>query len=353
MATTPACFAHGPVRWGILGCGDVTEVKSGPALQQANGSALVAVMRRDGAKAADFARRHGVPRWYDDAEALITDPEVDAVYIATPPDTHAAFAVRVAAAGKPALVEKPMARHTAECDAMVAAFAAAAQPLFVAYYRRALPRFLEVQRLLADDAIGPLTSVHLRFTAPPRTAGSDGRLPWRLQAPSAGGGLFLDLGSHAIDLLDFLLGPLAGVAGHASQRCSPGDVEDTVAMAFCTGAGVPGTAAWNFAGHQSEDRLELTGPRGRIQCSVFGDEPVRLVTARGVEELSRPNPPPVHQPLVQTIVDELLGRGTCPSTGTSARRTSAVMDRVLSAYYGGRDDAFWSRPESWPGRRRA
>ena len=116
------------IRWGILGCGDVCEVKSGPAFQKAASSALVAVMRREAAKAQDFARRHGVPKWYADADQLIDDPEVDAVYVATPPGTHEKLAMRVAAAGKPCYVEKPMARSFAECARMNEAFAAARKP---------------------------------------------------------------------------------------------------------------------------------------------------------------------------------------------------------------------------------
>src|SRR3954468_2626810 len=141
------------IRWGIVGCGDVTEVKSGPGFQKAEGSELVAVMRRDAAKAQDYARRHGVQRAYDRAEDLIADPQVDAVYVATPPSTHAELALAVAAAGKPCLVEKPMARNHAECLQMVEVFAAQGLPLWVAYYRRALPRFVLVRDLLADGAI--------------------------------------------------------------------------------------------------------------------------------------------------------------------------------------------------------
>jgi predicted dehydrogenase len=172
------------VRWGIIGVGDVTEVKSGPALQQADRSALVAVMRRSGDKAADYARRHGVPRWYDDANALIADPEVDAVYIATPPDSHCDYALRVAVAGKPVYVEKPMARTAAECDAMIGACASARVPLFVAYYRRAMPRFETVQELLDGGAIGAPRTVSVRLhrrsadVAPAGVAPAD--LPWRL-----------------------------------------------------------------------------------------------------------------------------------------------------------------------------
>jgi predicted dehydrogenase len=336
------------VRWGIIGCGDVTEKKSGPAFQKAAGSQLVAVMRRNGALAADYARRHEVPRWYDSAEALIGDPEVDAVYIATPPETHATLALMVAAAGKPAYVEKPMARHTPECDRMVAAFTEARQKLLVAYYRRRLPRFLEAQELISRRAFGQVTGIRYRLDAP---AHRDSGGAWRLDAAKAGGGLFLDVGSHALDLLDFLFGPLADVSGVAANVASPHSVEDTVAMSFMTASGIPGAATWNFASNAQADLLEIAGIEGMLLFSVFGNEPLRMETLAGAQTFDRPNPPHIQQPLIQTVVDELLGRGTCPSTGESARRTSKVMDQVLHGYYGGRTDEFWLRPERWPGRK--
>ncbi len=348
-----------PIRWGIIGCGDVTEVKSGPALQHARGSQLVAVMRRNGALAADYARRHGVRRWYDDARALVNDPDVDASYVATPPGAPLEGARLAAEAGKPVYVEKPMARNTRECDAMIAACAAAKQKLFVAYYRRALPRFVKAKALLDDGAIGQLTGLHHRFASPghagvgalPVAHGGPVQPPWRTDPMSSGGGLLLDLGSHAIDLLDFFGGALQDVSGHVARLATPGDVEDAVTFSFRSPAGVPGTAAYTFASHAKEDLMELAGSAGRIAFSVFGHEPIRLETARGVEEFEFAPPPHIAQPLIQTVVDDLLGCGTCPSTGESARRTSAVSDRVLAAYYGGRDDDFWARPQTWPGRK--
>lgn len=340
------------IQWGIVGCGDVTEVKSGPAFQKATGSRLVAVMRRNAALAADYARRHDVPRWYDDASALINDPEVDAVYIATPPGAHCEIALRTAAAGKPAYVEKPMARHTPECDAMIAAFAKAGRKLFVAYYRRALPRFVKVKEMLEGGALGRLTGISYRYSAAPGTALDAANLPWRLQAASSGGGLFLDVGSHVLDLLDFYFGPLQQARGSAARFAGPAEVEDVVTMTFRTAAGAPGSASWDFSTRGAEDDLELTGTKGRLSLAILNAAPAVLTTDRGTELLDLPNPPHVHQPLVQSVVDELLGRGTCPSTAETARRTSALMDTVLSSYYGGRVDEFWTRPESWPGCRR-
>jgi 1,5-anhydro-D-fructose reductase (1,5-anhydro-D-mannitol-forming) len=335
------------VRWGIIGCGDVTEVKSGPGFSRADGSRLVAVMRRDGALAADYARRHGVARSYDNADALIADPEVDAVYIATPPSSHADYALAAAAAGKPAYVEKPMARHVPECDRMVEAFEGAGLPLFVAYYRRRLPCFMKVASLLGTGALGRLTGVTYRLTEPHHRKGG----MWRTDPAVAGAGHFLDVGSHALDLLDYLLGPLADVAGSAANLASDYGAEDNVALTFRAG-GAHGSMSWNFASSASDDTMVLSGTDGQVTFPMFTSRPVRLEDASGVHLFDLPYPPHVGQPLIQSAVDDLLGRGECPSTGESARRTSRVMDRVLDAYYGGRGDAFWARPQTWPGTRR-
>ena len=198
------------VRWGIIGCGDVTEVKSGPAFQQVPGSELVAVMRRNGELAADYARRHGVPRWYARAEDLVDDKEVDAVYVATPPGSHLELALLACAAGKPVYVEKPMARSFSECRRMVEAFEAAKVPLFVAYYRRALARFRAVRDLVAAGKLGAITGASYRYASPAHRNVATGEPPWRLRPEESGGGLFLDLGSHTLDILDFILGTTRG-----------------------------------------------------------------------------------------------------------------------------------------------
>lgn len=340
------------VAWGIIGCGDVTEVKSGPALQKVPGSRLVAVMRRDAARAEDYARRHGVARWYDDAERLIHDREVNAVYVATPPGSHEHYALRVAAAGKPCYVEKPMARSHAECRRMVEAFESARRPLFVAYYRRALPRFVKAKELIDSGALGIVTGCHYRLT---RLHRPDPAPEWRLRAPESGGGIFLDLASHLLDLLDHLLGEFVEFGG-AAHGSGATDVEDVVALHFRTSRGAVGSASWNFAANRHEDLIEIDGTQGRLSMSCFGNEPIRLERGVGeaasVQTFDLPNPEHVQQPLIATIVDELLGRGRCPSTGESAARTSKVMDAALNSYYGTRDGAFWETPHLWPGVRR-
>jgi predicted dehydrogenase len=315
----------------MIGCGDVAEVKSGPALQKADGSALVAVMRRDCLKAEDYARRHDVPRVHTRAEDLIDDAQVDAVYIATPPSSHRDLALKVAAAGKPCLVEKPMAMNHAECLQMVEAFRVAQRPLWVAYYRRALPRFLKVRELLRAHAIGQLTSIQVKVTDPLATG--EAAKAWRFNTEISGAGLFLDLASHYFDIIDFLAGPITGAAGFALNTGGGYAAEDVTATAFQIGDTVVGTGAWNFNAHMSADSIVFTGSAGEIATAVRADEDV-VVIRGGDRNLYRfRNPPHVHQPLIQTIVDELRGRGRCESTGESGARSAWVTDLCLDTYY--------------------
>jgi predicted dehydrogenase len=315
------------VRWGIIGVGNVTERKSGPGFQQAERSELVAVMRRNGDLAADYARRNNVPRWYDDADKLINDPEVDAVYIATPPDSHREYAVRVAQAGKPVYVEKPMARTALECEEMISACDEAGVGLFVAYYRRAMPRFGTVKRLLDSGRIGQLRSVSIRNQQPPH--GDEG---WRVDPQISGGGHFVDLGSHILDLLDWLLGPVTHASGVATNRGGRYPAEDLVTGVFSFRNGVEGVGVWNYDSFQYKDQVEIIGTAGVLRFSCFDDDPLRLLTARGVEKIKAPYPETVQLPLIQTVVNALTGHGESPSDGHSAVRTARVIDGLLSDY---------------------
>jgi predicted dehydrogenase len=312
------------VQWGIVGCGDVCEVKSGPGFQKAEGSALVAVMRRDQARAEDYARRHGVPRVHATADALIDDPDVQAVYIATPPSSHLELALRVAAAGKPCLVEKPMAMNHAECMRMVDVFRDRGLPLWVAFYRRALPRFLKVRDLLRDGAIGRPTSVHVSIKEP--LADDIKRKDWRFD-PALGGGLLLDLGSHCVDLLDFFLGPATDVRGFSENMAGAYATADLANMVARFADGTLATAIWNFNADEKADALEIVGTEGRLLTPIFSDTDVVVTTQGRRHVLAIRNTPHVHQPLIQTIVDELRGRGRCESTGESGARSAWMLDR--------------------------
>jgi predicted dehydrogenase len=319
------------IRWGIIGCGNVTEVKSGPALQKATNSALVAVMRRNGDLARDYAQRHGVARWYDDAEALIHDPEVNAVYVATPPSSHKEYTLMAAAAGKPVYVEKPMAMTFAECQAMIRGCGDAGVPLFVAYYRRALPRFLKVIELLRAGAIGDVRFVNMTLYEPPSANVLDrSALPWRVRPEISGGGLFVDLASHMLDFLDYALGPISHVKSIAANQAGLYEPEDVVAATFRFESGALGTGTWCFTAGDRLDRTEIVGSKGRITYVTFDASPIVLETTERRTEFPIENPAHIQQCLIQRIVDALNGQGESPSTGVTAARTTRVMDEMLA-----------------------
>jgi len=309
----------------------VTERKSGPGFQQAERSELVAVMGRNGDLAADYARRHDVPRWYDDADELINDPEVDAVYVATPPDSHREYVVRVAQAGKHVYVEKPMARTALECEDMISACDEAGVGLFVAYYRRAMPRFATVKELLDSGRIGQLRSVSIRNERAGQVGEAD-QGGWRVNPAISGGGYFVDIGSHILDLLDWLLGPVTHAAGIATNRGGRYPAEDLVTGVFSFRSGVEGVGVWNYDSFREKDRVEIIGTAGALRFSCFADDPLRLVTARGVENIEAPYPETVQLPLIQTMVNALTGHGESPSNGHSAIRTARVIDALLADY---------------------
>lgn len=318
-----------PIRWGIIGCGDVTEVKSGPAFYKTEHSILAGVMRRDMAKAQDYALRHGVAKVFETAQALINDPDIDAIYVATPPDTHMQYALEVAVAGKPCCVEKPMALNTKQCETMVEAFSNANLLLFVAYYRRTLPRFLQIKQWLDERAIGDVRHLSWDFRKPANKTDQSGEHNWRTQPELAGGGYFVDLASHGLDLFDYLLGPIQKVSGFATNQQSLYPAEDAVSAAWRFHSNVTGSGYWNFGSYNSIDRVEIIGSEGEIRFSIFENNPITLINAQGEQCLTIAHPEHIQSHHVELMVEHLRGGETHPSSGESATRTNTVMDKIL------------------------
>ena len=325
------------INWGIIGCGNVTEVKSGPAFNKVTDSHLLAVMRRTPGKAADYAKRHGVPKWYDDAAELIHDPDINVVYIATPPSSHAEYAIMAAEAGKHIYVEKPMALNFSECQRMIEAAKKANVCLFVAYYRRCLPSFVKIKEWIESGTIGVPRTVCIKIVKPVFQKESDSdELPWRFRPGISGGGLFVDLGCHQLDYLDYLFGPITSVKGFAVNQAGIYPAEDMVSACFTFKPGIIGTGTWCFtaSGQTNTDQIEIIGSKGKITFSTFEFTPVQLETESGIETFDYPKPEHVQQALIQTVVDELLGRGKSPSTGITASRTSKIIEKIIENYYG-------------------
>jgi predicted dehydrogenase len=324
------------VKWGVLGAGNVCEVKSAPAMQLIPGSELVAVMRRDGQKAKAYAERHGVPKWYDQTDKLISDPEVNAIYIATPPHVHAELTRKAADAGKPVYVEKPMATNYQECLDMISTCERAKVPLFVAYYRRTLPNFLKIKQLVEDGVIGDvrLVNIQMNQTKDPKIMIST-ETNWRVDPEIAGGGYFYDLASHQLDFLDFLFGPIKAAKGIAANQAGRYPAEDIVTASFEFENGILGSGSWCFTTSKTanEDMTIIVGSKGQISYPTFGEPYVLLETdKKGQERFDFEVPKHIQYFLIESIVNELLGKGKCPSTGISAARTNWVMEQIV---YGG------------------
>lgn len=320
------------IRWGFIGCGEVTEKKSGPAFAKVEGSKVVAVMSRSHEKASSYARRHHISRWYTDAQQLIEDPEVNAVYIATPPSSHATYAIMAMKAGKPVYVEKPLASSYIDCQRINRVCEQTGIPCFIAYYRRYLPYFQKVKQLVAEGAIGQVVNVQIRFAVPPRDLDYNSTsLPWRVQRDIAGGGYFYDLAPHQIDLLQDIFGPIVFAKGFSANRGGLYETEDSVSASFQFHDGLPGSGSWCFVCDESArtDRIELIGDKGQICFSVFTYEPIALHNSQGRTEISIANPQHVQMPLIKNVVHHLQGKTVCTADNLSATSVNWVMDRIL------------------------
>ena len=321
------------IRWGFIGCGEVTEKKSGPAFSEVEGSEVVAVMSRHEQHARTYAVIHHIQKWYTDAQELIDDPDVNAVYIATPPSSHATYAIMAMKAGKPVYVEKPLAASYEDCARVNRISEQTGVPCFVAYYRRYLPYFQKVQQIVANGIIGRVINVQIRFAVPPRELdySQPDRLPWRLQPDIAGGGYFYDLAPHQLDLLQEMFGVILEAHGLCANRGQLYKAEDTVSACFKFENGLPGSGSWCFVAHESahEDRIEITGDQGSLSFSVFDYSPIRLHTHEGTETIQVPNPPYVQYPLIKNVIEHLQGLAVCTCTSVSATPVNWVMDRIL------------------------
>lgn len=318
------------IRWGIIGCGDVTEVKSGPAFNMVEGFLLEAVMRRNEVKAKDYAFRHQVPKYYSNADDLINDPQIDAIYIATPPDSHKLYGLKVAQAGKICCVEKPLSPSYKDSLEITEAFKKANLTLFIAYYRRNLPRFLQVKNWIDSGKIGTVRTINSQLFIPPSELDtSKNTYNWRTDVNIATGGYFDDLASHGLDLFTYFLGNIKDANGFSTNQQNLYTAKDAVVANWIHENGITGTGNWNFGAKIKEDKVEIYGSMGKIEFSVFENAPIKLITE--TENISEEIAHPKHIQFyhVKAMKDDLFDAIKHPSTGNSALHTSWVMDKIL------------------------
>lgn len=320
------------IRWGMIGCGDVTEKKSAPSFNKINGSSLYGVTSRSKSKAVAYAERHHVPKVYDSADQLFGDPEIAAVYIATPPASHAVYAIQAMQAGKPVYVEKPMAADYQDCREMNRVSSETGMPLFVAYYRRSMDYFLKVKELIDNQVIGNILLVQSSLMVAPREEDRDSQnLPWRVVPEISGGGYFYDMGCHALDILSYFFGKVKSVEGWYANMGGLYKAEDTVTAAMRFENGLLFAGTWCFVASEdvAADTIEIIGERGKIRFSCFQFTPIELVSEKGKQEFHIDPPEHVQMPMIKSVVGALQGTGVCPSTGDSGAHINWIMDRIL------------------------
>ena len=312
------------INWGIIGCGDVTELKSGPAFNKVPGSKLVAVMRRTATKAEDYAKRHGVPQWYDDADQLIHNPEVNAIYIATPPSSHEAYALAAIKAGKPVYIEKPMTVSYAAAKNIAQAANAANIKITVAHYRRQWPLFQQLKKLLEQNVIGDVRLLRLQFDQQPPTVAqlSDEKYVWRFDPAVSGGGLFHDLAPHQLDILYYLFGGANSVTGLATNQGGFYAAPDLVTGTIHFTNGIVFTGSWCFTAAESNDLCEIIGNKGSLRFSFFNDNSITLQCNGQTTRFDFDRLQHVQQPMIAEVVQYFSGNAPNPC---SAEEGAEIM----------------------------
>lgn len=320
-------------KWGIIGCGDVTEKKSGPAFSRVNNSVLQAVMRRDAAKAEDYARRHGVPQWYSDAEELLADPEINAIYIATPPSSHEELTIRALRAGKDVYVEKPMALNAASSSRMQAVAEETGLKLSVAHYRRFLPYFAHIKDLISQGTIGEVSSVSLKLMQTNNSKViAQAQENWRVNPSISGGGLFHDLAPHQLDLMMYYFGEVVAASGLSANQSGHTAADDMVAGQILFKNKVLFNGIWSFnnASSDNQDICEIYGSKGKITFGFFSSSQITISKAGEDRVIEIDYPMHVQEPFIEQVVSYFRGEGPNPCSASDGVEVLRLIDTFTS-----------------------
>ena len=269
------------LKWGVIGAGGFADRRVIPQIKEARGCVLEAVMVRDRKKAERLAEKHGARKSYNSVDGLLQDPDVDAVYICTPVYLHRKHTLKAVEAGKHVLCEKPMALNVEECEKMIKASQEAGVKLMVGFMMRFHPAHQKAKELIEKGVLGDIVLAHIQnlLWYPPAEGA------WRQNPKLGGGGVLMDVGSHCIDLLCFLLGRVKEVAGIAKSVIFNYPVEDTSTFILKFTRGTRGVVENSFAIPYRENHLEIYGTRGTLLISrsigPFKDFQMKLITEEG------------------------------------------------------------------------
>lgn len=322
------------VNWGMIGCGQVTEVKSGPGLYKANHSNLLGVYNVDYDQAIDYTRRHGIKMVYHTVEELLSDKDIDIVYIATPPIFHKQYAIACLKAGKIPYVEKPVAMSYEECLEIKSLSEELKIPVYVAFYRRGLEKFIKIKELLDQGEIGDIRYVYVtQIMKVEQDELSKNTLPWRVKPNISGGGKFLDMGVHVLDCLMFYFGKMTAMSGIAENKGKYYDAEDTVAATFKFENGIMGCGTWCYVADKDINEVQIVGDKGRIIYDGLSAKSFTLIKDNVEKVFAFKEPEHVSMPYQQAIVNELRGEEKSFANFEEAINVVKMTDMLLDDYY--------------------
>ncbi len=314
------------LRWGIIGCGDVAEHKGGPALYGVEGSELVAVMRRDAAKAEDFAKRHGAKRWYSKVEELLNDPEINAVYVATPVHLHHTYTIQAAEAGKHVMCEKPMAMNAQQSREMIAACRENGVKLMIAYYRRTYSIVQKMRQLLEEGIVGEPMLARINLTGYYNPGDPNAPGEWRGDPAISGGGVMFDVGSHRLDIMVYLLGEVERVTAFTETLHCGYQVEDSAVVAMKLANGMHGLANFNWNVKNSSDEFEIYGTEGKILARPLDGGHLEVHRDKQVGIFELPPPKISHWGLVENFVRAVNEGTPLLCSGEKGIKTNLIME---------------------------
>jgi predicted dehydrogenase len=323
---------RGTVKWGIIGAGDVCEKKSGPAFNKVPNSELVGVMRRNIEKARDYARRHNVPKFYDDAGSLLRDPEINAIYIATPPAFHEQYTLAALQAGKPVYVEKPVSLNQNSCLKMIQEQNKFKLPVSVAHYRRELPMFKKIKKIMHSGQLGKILLVTINtYQSPIENIIARSEDNWRINPELSGGGLFHDLAPHQLDLMCWYFGEPDRISGYSLNHGGNYKAPDFVCLNAIFRKDVNLSGVWAFSVHKNavKEECEIIGEKGKLNFSFFRNPILYIHSEAGTEQVEFSVPENIQQPMIEQVVKFFRGEADNPCSLDDALASLKMMDATL------------------------
>jgi predicted dehydrogenase len=316
-------------RWGLIGAGDIVRKRVAPALRDLPNCELVSIARANAGLAAEFAKEFGASKWFDDYRELVADPEIHAVYIATPVFLHAEQAIAAAESGKHVLCEKPMALNVEECDRMIDACRSNNVKLGIAYYRRFYPVLDRIKELISDDAIGKVSVAQINAFEYVDLDSGDPR-HWFIEKAKSGGGPMIDFGCHRLEVLTNLFGSVEKVTSLVSNRVFGREVEDTAVASMQFENGTCASVTVTHAAREPQDTLDIYGTEGSIHVPVLNNGQMTVRVGGTIRDVSLPPDANIHAPLIEQFADCILRNASPEVTGECGREIASLIEKIYA-----------------------